>query len=213
MREPEWTAENMNRKSGDTTFVQCGWCEHASCGSCRYSCYLETSCSLMKRYGIGRNVKWDTKCVVKNMGKKDFESVIKSKQYYIKESEDSIKRIKNEIQQIKKLDLKTKPPLPDHRDGKYDKNEVLYVCYNKKWNRGVCVSGYRSGDGCVSYVLDDYPKSKEGWGCGVCVPGILKEWEYEYFKKYKQEFKDWLDLSNRKYNGEKLNVKEYFDAM
>jgi hypothetical protein len=30
--EPEWTAETMNRKNGDTTFEMCGWCEYSSNG-------------------------------------------------------------------------------------------------------------------------------------------------------------------------------------
>ena len=211
--EPEWTAENQNRKKGDTTFKQCGWCEHASCGSVRYNCYLETRCSLMRSYGVGHEMNWDSECVVNKLGKKDMESVIRSKQYDIKNAEVSIKRIKDEVKTIKGLSLKEKPPIPDLRGQEFVIGEVLYVFHDNKWNRGICVSGYRSGDGCVSYVLDAYPDSKKGWGCGTGVPCVLKEWEFKYFQNNLEDFKVWLDLSDRKYNGDRLDLKAYYDAM
>lgn len=213
MKEPEWTAENMNRKKGDTTLVQCGWCEHASCGSVRYGCYLETSCSLLKSYGVGSEVKWDTKCVVKSLGKGDMRSSIRSKRYDIESALRSIKETKKEIEIIQKLKLPNKPPLPENRQEDFKLGEVVFIFHESKWNRGVVVNGYRSGDGCVSYVLDDYPESKKGWGCGSGVPCVLKEWEYKYFKKNLSDFRVWLDLSDRNYNGARLNMDDYYNAL
>lgn len=213
VKEPEWTAENMNRKKGDTTFKQCGWCEHASCGSVRYGCYLSTSCSLLGSYGVGKDVKWNTECVVMKLGKQDLEDAIRSKQYDIKNSQQAIKYKEEEIANIKKVKLPNRPPLPDARQEEFKLNSIVYVFHENKWNRGVVVNGYRSGDGCVSYVLDDYPESKSGWGCGWSVPCVLKEWEYEYFKKNISDFREWLNLADRDYNGKKLDMKAYLSAM
>jgi len=214
--EPEWTAENQNRRKGETTLKQCGWCEYASCGSCRHDCYLSTSCSLLKEYGVGREVYWDTECIVKKLGKDDFKSVISSKNYAIKNHKDGIKSLQKEIAIIKGLKLKEKPLLPDNRPyDYYNLNDVIYVFFNKhkKWVKGKVVRGYRHQDGCVSYVLEDYPESRKGWGCGASVPWILKEWEYKFFKKYPADFKDWLELSNREYNGKKMPIKDYEKAL
>lgn len=217
MNEPEWTAENINRKKGATTFNICGWCKYASSGSCRYNCYLETSCSLLKEYGIGSEVVWNTKCIVKKLGKEDFEVVIHSKKYEIKSCKRQIKDLEEEITTIKKLKSKKKPPLPDNRTTEFKLGSIVYIYHQNKWHKGTVTSGYRTGDGCVSYVLDDYPESRGGekgpWGCGVSVPCILKEWEYLYFKKNINEFKEWLELCDRTYNGEKLPLKDYLQAL
>lgn len=213
MREPEWTAENINRKKGDTTFKQCGWCKHASCGSVRYGCYLDTSCSLLSDYGVGKEVKWNTPCIVMKLGKQDLLNAISSKKCDIRSAERSIKYRQDEIAEIKKLKLPNRPPLPDSRVEEFKLGSVVYVFYEMRWNRGTVVPGYRSGDGCVSYVLDDYPESKKGWGCGSAVPCVLKEWEYKYFKKNLGDFREWLNFSDREYNGEKLSLDDYYTAL
>lgn len=209
--EPEWNAENMNRKRGDTTFEVCGWCKYQGTGSYRYNTMLSGNCNLLKSYQD--DVIWNTKCKVKGLGKKDIESLIRNKEYEIRNSESSIKSRKAEIKVLKDLRVKDSPPLPDNRTQDFKCGEIVYVFHEEKWNRGTVVMGYRSGDGCVSYVLDDYPGSKTGWGCGTSVPCVLKEWEYKYFKKNLTEFKTWLNRSDRKYNGEHFPIDEYFKAL
>jgi hypothetical protein len=218
--EPEWNAENMNRKQGDTTFETCGWCAHADCGSCRYGCYLETKCALLEDYS-SNELKWDTKCIVKKLSSDDFKSIVRSKEQNIKEAFENIKEIKSQIATLNKLKAKNKPPLCDRRPD-FELGETVWVFTNKdientrsddKWHRGKVVSGYRTHDGCVSYVLDDFPESKGGWGCGVGVPCILKDKDYKYFKMNPKDFKDWLDLSDRVYNGKKLPLDKYYEAL
>lgn len=211
--EPEWTAENMNRKQGGTTFKICGWCAYAGCGSCRYDCHLNSYCDLMKDYGEKRKVNWDTPCKVMQLGDIDRKSIIQSKEYTIESLRKQIQDKVLEIGVLKKIKLKNKPPLPDNRIEDFPLKSVVYVFYENKWNRGIVVSGYRSGDGCVSYVLDDYPNSKKGWGCGVSVPCVLHEWEYKYFKTNLVEFKQWLRDCDREYNGKKLPLESYYNAM
>jgi hypothetical protein len=214
-REPEWNAENINRKSGSTTFKTCGWCAHVGCGSCRYNCYISASCDLLKDYGDEKEVTWDTSCKVMNLGEEDKQSIIRSKQYCIGNLKSEIKETEKQIQVLKKLRLTKKPPLPDNRMKDYDEGEIVYIFHDMKWNRGTVVPGYRSHDGCVSYILDDYPESKAKGplGCGVSVPCVLKEWEYNYFRKHLDEFSNWLIMCDREYNGKKLGIKDYYNAM
>lgn len=212
-REPVWTAEMMNRKEGDTTFSLCGWCKHRGTGTYRYGTMLSGSCSLLRSYH--ETVEFDTPCKIKVLGKSDLDSIIRSKEYEITSNEGSIKRRKEEIAVLNVLKKKAvkKPPLPDSRGQDFELKDVVYVFREKRWNRGVVVNGYRHKDGCVSYVLDNYPDSQQGWGCGTAVPCVLKEWEYKYFKSHLKDFEEWLRLSDRTYNGKKLNLDEYYDAM
>jgi hypothetical protein len=215
IREPVWTAENQNRKCGDTTFDICGWCKHRGCGTMRYDTMLRGSCDLMKRYG--NEVEWDTPCKIKGLGKDDLKDIVESKGYEIREHEAGIKRTNEEIVELQKLIRKApkKPCLPDARGcDHFPLNARVWVFLNGKniqsttvktgWYAGVTVNGYRSGDGCVSYVLDELPESRKGWGCGFAVPVVLLAWEYEYFKQNTGDFNDWLLACDKSYNGDKI---------
>jgi len=79
------------------------------------------------------------------------------------------------------------------------------------------VAGYRHHDGCVSYILDDYPASKPNekgpWGCGYAVPGILTDKEYTYFKAVPERFLEWSKMCDRSYNGEKAPMDAMYRAL
>ncbi len=209
-KEPEWNAENMNRKSGDTTFDICGWCKYNSgTGSRRYNCMLSTSCSLLKSYNS--EVEWNTKCIFKLLSQTDLRDIVSSKNYEISSLQGQIERLKSQVSFIESEIPKHKNshPLCSNRIEDYEEGEVVFVNLNEKWERGIVVSGYRSHDGCVSYVLDNYPESKKGWGCGVGVPGVLKEWEYNYFKNNPEDYKTWKEkVESKKYNGEKIKLTD-----
>ncbi len=219
--EPEWNAINLNRKDGSTTFKQCGWCKYTGGGSCRYNCYLVTNCTLLRDYGLGSNTHWDTPCLVKMLSKEDMDDVIKGKEWDIKNHMNSIKRLEDETKLIRKTDFAVKPPLPSHRLHDYQEGEIIWIYYTKegKWTRGVVVPGYRSHDGRVSYILDGIPKSQPipkgecPWGCGVSVPSILRDWEYQHFKKNLDDFKVWLHLCDTDYNGERMPIKDMYSAL
>jgi hypothetical protein len=160
---------------------------------------------------------WDTPCLIMKLGKRDLADFIVSKEREIKDHQEGIKRTESTIVTLKELQgrVDNSPPLPNNRSYEEDfKNgEVVWMYHQKKWNRGIVVSGYRSGDGCVSYVLDDYPDSKGGWGCGVGVPGVLKDWEFQYFKQHSEKFKLWLRFCDRSYNGKFMNMKAVYLAL
>lgn len=209
MKEPNWTAEQMNAKKGDTTFKTCGNCDYAGCGSYRYGTMLSGVCDLMEPYSD--DLTFDTECKIIKFSKEDIRRLIENKQYEIRQSKESITRSVSEIKVLKSLTPKNKPPLPSNRGQCFEINEIVYVFYKGKWNRGIVVNGYRHKDGCVSYVLDDYPESKGGWGCGTAVPCVIKEWEYNYFSENNEDYLIWLDESNKKYNGDFLDIQKYKD--
>ena len=218
--EPEWNATNCNKKEGDTTFDICGWCEYRGGGSYRYNCMLSGYCSLMKDYGDERNVKWDTLCKIKSLGPIDLQSIIKSKKWQIETNEQHITKLKGDIEVLISLVNMSqfRPPLPSNRPcDYYNEGEGIWVFHNDEWVHGIVVSGYRHHDGCVSYILDDYPESqpdKKGpWGCGYAVPGILKDEEMKYFRKHPKDFETYCNLSDKEYNGEKAPMAKMQDTL
>jgi len=216
-RQPDWTAENINREKGATTFKQCGWCEHQGCGSFRYNCMISGTCDLLKSYD--NEMEFDTPCRIVILGQKDIDDVIKSKERGIKEYENGIERLKKQIVVLKtdiNIPRRNIPALPSSRNAAHFKlNEKVWVFYQDKWNSGIVAKGYRTYDGCVSYVLDNYPTSKEGpWGCGNCIPGVLLDSEFEYFKNNLGDFRIWLKQCNTKsYNGEKIDLELYYNTL
>ena len=219
--EPDWTAEIRNREKGETTLKQCGWCKFAGCGTHRYGAMLQGSCDLMKRYG--NEVQWKTPCKIVGLGKADLKAIVESKGYEIEEAKRSIKSTQDEIKELEKLARKAEnvPPLPDSRScDHFPLKERVWVFIQAnervpvtRWYVGTVVNGYRSGDGYVSYVLDDLPKSKEGWGCGHCVPSVMLDWEFQYFKKNPAKLKEWLNGCGRSYNGDRMPMAELHKAL
>ena len=218
--EPEWNAVNTNRKKGDTTFDICGWCEHHGGGHFRYDCMLSGYCDLMKDYGDARDTKWDTSCKIKNLGPEDFKSLASSKIWKIENHEQCIVRLKKHIGTLEALIKSTpyRPPLPENRPyDYYNEGDGMWVFYENKWVHGIVVSGYRHHDGCVSYILDDFPESrpdsKGPWGCGCSVPGILKDEEMEYFRLNPKDFDVYCEMSDKTYNGKKAPMAEMNSAL
>ena len=213
---PAWTAENMNRKRGDTTFKQCGWCQFRGGGSYRYDAMLSGGCTLLSEYSEHRERKWHSSCVIKTLGRADLRDIIRSKRSKIEGDQESIKARRSEIADIKKLigEARDRPPLPSARcHDHFNIDDRVYVLFEDKWNRGTVVSGYRHHDGCVSYVLDDYSASAGGWGCGFATPCVMLKKEYDYFLKRPLDFEEWLRNSDREYNGKKLPLDKYLAAI
>lgn len=221
MNEPVWTAENQNREKGSTTFKQCGWCKHAGCGSYRYNTMLSGKCELLKSYTD--DVEWDTPCKVAKLGKADLNDIVRSKEYNIKESKRAIERTREEIKTLEAL-VKVADPIPALPDSRecthFPVNAPVRVFLEKQekvpktdWYSGTTVNGYRTHDGCVSYVLDGFPESQKGWGCGMSVPIVLNEKEFQYFKKHPTQWLEWLSLADREYNGKKMPITLMYNAL
>lgn len=221
--QPEWTAENMNREEGSTNFEICGWCEYTGGGTCRYGCNLSSTCSLLKSYDrYNKEHDWNTPCVIRQLGQHDIKNLVRYHQGDIKSMTNRIETVKGFISALIKIsdEVKSSPPLPDSRGADYHPiGMVCFVYHEGKWCRGTTAYGYRTHDGCVSYVLDDYPESKgkpDGsgpWGCGMSVPGILLDWEFQYFRKHLGEFEQWLSLCDKKLNQYVPDYSAYLEAL
>lgn len=211
-REPEWNAENINKKCGDTTFKFCGWCKYRGTGSYRYDCMIVGKCDLLKSYN--NEVFFDTECVIKKLGKKDLESIIESKNYEIENHEKSIEQLKKQISVLNSLDNDNVPPLPNNRRYNHfniDDEIMCFVMERGKWMAGKVVSGYRHHDGCVSmYIYEkhhdgDYLNG-HGRSGGIAIPHIMLKSEYDWFVKNPDSFIYWINKAcENKFNGEKLD--------
>lgn len=218
--EPEWTFKNQNMKKGDTTLKTCGWCTHRGGGSYRYDCMLSGDCSLLKSYD--NEVEWNTPCRIKTLGGADIQDIIESKKHDIKEAQDTIKRTKEEIEQLKKLtkekwfrnDNANRPPLPKSRNYDHFKvGDIVYVFWQKHevgsksdWYRATVVKGYRHHDGCVSFVFDN--PALDGGGAGNCRPDVLLEKEFNYLRKHLEIVDDWFYLAYKDLNDD-FDLKDH----
>ena len=168
MQEPEWTKENIDKKRGDTTFKRCGWCEHRGSGSYRNDCMLDGRCPLLKSHA--KRVQWDTECIIKQLGKQDIESLVGNKEYTIRENREAIQRAEAAIAILHALSesAPSSPALAKNREhDHFNTGDGVFFYYQGEWIHGTVTKGYRSHDGCVSYVVDGHPETQEiPWGAG-----------------------------------------------
>jgi hypothetical protein len=88
------------------------------------------------------------------------------------------------------------------------KEIAVYLDEYKRWYFGKVAPGYRSGDGCVSYILRGIgPQSGSFWGCGVCTPIVMLKSEYDFFKKNPNEYKIWCERAyDKDFNGKRIEI-------
>ena len=202
MRETEDHGEPSGieraKATGSTTMKQCGWCTHGS-GSHRYNYMISGSCRLLPDYHPLRHVFWDTKCVLENFSKSDFQAAIDSHKYSIEEAQGGIEHDRKCIKNLASMKKSAPycPPDPHDREADHFRDGAkVAVWFNDKgkWFFGKAVSGYRSGDGCVSYILDGLPPLPNGGapGSGICRPEVLLLSEYKFFEEYPAAYASWV---------------------
>lgn len=208
-REPVWDEITLNLRKGDTTFISCGWCEYRSGGSYRYDCMLEGGCELSK---TNYNTKYfDSSCDIVLLGRRNIQSNVERKEREIKDNEEQIKRIRQQINTLKELKLVDNMPyLPDNRQYDYFNlgDEVMVFIQEDNdftplitgWSGGKVVPGYRHHDGCVSvYVYEKYHIGNflngHGYSVGVATPVVMLKEEYEWFVGNPLRFTDWIKLA------------------
>lgn len=213
MREPVWTAENINRKQGETDFVQCGWCRYTSGGNGRYGCMLETSCELLPRYRQPKELFFDTPCLLKKMGKDDILVAAKTKSYEANNYRHNAVKADKQHDVLIQLALNAKetPVLPDNRDcNHFEIGKKVRGFWDGQWFSGTVIQGYRSGDGCVS-MIRDLDNKESVWG--LSVPSMLLETEFQYFREHLDEYDVWLKLADREYNGKRIHIEAMREAL
>lgn len=226
-REPEWNSETINRRVGETTFKQCGWCEYRSTGVHRYDCMLEGGCKLLKWSSSDKY--FDSECKLILLGYKDIDCIIKSKETEIFRAEELIKSINCQIDILIRLDSPDNMPcLPEHRNhDHFNINDEIMVYIRDEegesaiiksgWLKGKVIIGYRHHDGCVSVYTDkkyhngDFLDGHGLW-MGVSIPLIMLKSEYSWFVSNPTRFFDWIKLSceGRKFNSTIINWNSIF---
>jgi hypothetical protein len=175
---------------------------------------ISGGCDLQSRYGDRHEVQWDTKCQVVDLAPGDIKRLIESKEHSIESAHRTIKKCGEEIEALEKLKTPYKPCQPDNRScDHFPIGSSVYVMHQEKYHHGTVVPGYRSGDGCVSYVLDDYPESEGGWGGGHAGPWCITGAEYRYFQAHPKEYVKWIKKCDRTYNGKQLDIDMYLNGM
>lgn len=213
---PVWTLENINRRQGDTTFEQCGWCAHADCGSVRYDCHIETKCALLGRWS--EKVYWNTPCKIKGLGKSDLASLVEGRRREAAEARWSADQADERAATLLGLAATAddSPVLPHNRGAKHFNLGDTVLHYRddlNTWRRGTVVDGYRHHDGCVSFCSDRETREPgEARHCGYAVPTIMRLDEARYFAAHPAKLRDWLDRSDRSYNGTKFDMDALYDS-
>jgi len=216
-REPIWNSDTINKKKGDTTFKQCGWCNNRGDGSYRYDCMIDGYCNLLKNYN--NDVQFDTECKIIKLGKNDIESIKQSKVHKIEEYRRMIESTQKEISILINLALDDIPVLPDNRKHNHfniNDEVMVFATFDEslikdRWLSGKVVSGYRHHDGCVSVYVDEKYHNGEnldghGYGAGMSVPTCILKSEYDWFVKNPERFKEWINIAcNKSFNGKIIN--------
>ena len=208
-RDPEpLDAASINRKSGATTFNACGWCKYASGGTCRYSYYITTSCSLIEDAGIPDDERrFNTPCTFQTAPEDFFASVRNGLQKSRDEAVAQKRAADVHIRLLLRLEsmAEEKPVLPSERPHDYYNIDDPVVCYIGSWEERTVpdqfatakvINGYRHHDGCVSVCYDDRVHSGSyldghGGGYGMSRPEVLHAREYEYLLANPQFAEAW----------------------
>jgi len=215
LTEPIWNAENINRKSGSTTFETCGWCEFAGGGSCRYNAHLQTSCSLLPEWKH-HVLFWDSPCIWKHQGKADIEQGVERLRGQAEGYRRSAQRSDEWANKLLTLRFCADPipVLPDNRKADhFNEGDNIRFYLNGVWESASVVYGYRHHDGCVSFASEKFPAGPNGaTGCGFATPTVLLESEWQYFHEHPDVFLQWLQRSDREYNGRHLPMEQMYAA-
>jgi len=113
--EDEPTTEvYLKNQDADTTFEQCGWCNHKGCGSYRLNCMISGGCNLgpsnnTGEYGYSNyyleRKSYNDKGDLILLSKADLTKIIGAYVRDTKEAKDRIKRLKEQIKIIKTIKL------------------------------------------------------------------------------------------------------------
>ncbi len=158
------TLESETRDRGSTTFNICGWCTHASGGSCRYSYNITTSCELLQAYihpigeekitdytdpecGIhmSRELQFNTPCLLKKMTNQQCQGVLNGINFNIgvhlmkREQTRAVINILLEQRRLTKNEIK--PWLVNNRPCEYMNVGDPLVVYIGAWGKDTIVKG------------------------------------------------------------------------
>jgi hypothetical protein len=202
---------SINREGGKTTFNVCGWCKHASCGSCRYNYYISTSCGIKTKAGLNDEERYfNTPCFLIRADSRTLDEIRDGlqceKEKLIAQKRDTDSKIRLLFALEKRAEKK--PALPNQRPYDWFNINDPVVCFIGNWEERLVeadfatakvINGYRHHDGCVSICFDVKVHDKEyldgyGNGYGMSRPEIMHVWEFEYLLDHPEFASVWHTL-------------------
>lgn len=211
-REGNWTgdpepldAASAERKGHTTTFNICGWCKRAGGGSCRYSYYITTRCSLLG--STSPETRFDTPCLLQSKTANEIAEQVQRIEQEVDVLLAKREKVREGIKLLQHL-KKSAPDKPylmslrphDHFNvgddimvyvGQWDDAETEHksVVRDGVWVPAIVVFGYRHHDGCVSYqslfpihTNMSYFEGRGG-GAGMSRPEALLRSEFNYLQE------------------------------
>lgn len=204
--------ESKNREGGSTTFNICGWCEHASGGSCRYQYYITTR---FGQLGSDTETAFNTPCLLHELSADYFDLMVNALEEEIQGVLNKREKVREGIKLLQRLKkgASSKPYLISLRP--YDHFNVgdpvvVYIGGWKGesivkegvWVPAVTVFGYRHHKKMVSYQtqfpIHTHLSNFEGRGGAARLsrPEVLLASEFAYLRDaYSDDFEfvaSWL---------------------
>lgn len=196
----------MELTDHSTDFTVCGQCSHSAPIMCGLRC--DVLPDITPKNG---ELTPESRCLIKRLGRSDLERAIS---IITKETQHHLKMIAT-CQARRALigqfmqhatDI---PILPDNRSHEHFEVGGAIVFYDikaKMW-RDTEVIQINRGNVAFAYRPD------RDYGGGIGTPTVLRKGEFDYFRTHLTAFKEWLHLSDRSYNGERLQIDEMYDAL
>jgi len=189
-----------------TDFTVCGQCSHSSTIVCGLRC--DVLPDITPKNG---ELTPESRCLIKRLGRSDLERAIS---IITKETQHHLKMIAT-CQARRALigqfmqhatDI---PILPDNRSHEHFEVGGAIVFYDIKAKMWRDTEVIQINRGTVAFAY----RPDRDYGGGIGTPTVLRKGEFDYFRTHLTAFKEWLHLSDRSYNGERLQIDEMYDAL
>jgi hypothetical protein len=150
-------------------------------------------------------------CLIKRLGQDDLERAIS---FINKGVEHQLRMITRDqarrgLLATFKKNADNIPILPDNRghDHFYVDGSIAFYDGNGGTWRTTTVIQLNRGTIAFAYHRD------RNYGGGIGTPTVMRIGEFEYFRDHPDKFRDWLYLSDRSYNGERLPIEAMYQAL
>ena len=202
---------SVSRQRGTTTLNVCGWCKHAGGGTCRYSYYITTRCSIRTNAGLHEDErKFNTPCFLPAATDSELDELRTGLATQLQTLKAAKADVDDKIVVLLECEkhAEKKPAFPGHRPHDWFNEDDPVVCFVGSWKECIITNefatakvilGYRHHDGCVSVCFDSKVHNGKnldghGGGYGMSRPEVMHVWEYEYMLKHPDFCNVWLKL-------------------
>lgn len=196
----------MELTDHSTDFTVCGQCSHSAPIMCGLRC--DVLPDITPKNG---ELTSESPCLIKRLGRNDLERAVgiitKETQHHLKMIATCQARralIGQFMQHATDI-----PILPDNRSRDHFEVGGAIVFYDIKAKMWRDTEVIQINRGTVAFAY----RPDRDYGGGIGTPTVLRKGEFDYFRTHLTAFKEWLHLSDRSYNGERLQIDEMYDAL